>query len=137
MNCLAISVECFVQHLGCFFKFVLLLAKRVVLFIRGLAAGHSMQSVFVVPVDPFHGFRFELDCGFPRAEMFDALRLEQSDDGFGQGVVEAAIDASSQTVASGSAYLPPSACIGSSRFPVGLRGNLGTFQKHFLTDSSL
>lgn len=66
-----------------------------------------MQSVFVVLVDPFHGFRFELACVFPRAEVFDDLHLEQSDDGFGHGVVEAAFDSSSQTC-SVRFRLPPS-----------------------------
>ena len=39
--------------------------------------------------------------GFPRAEVFDDFRLEQSDDGFGQCVVVAVSDASDRHVDSG------------------------------------
>ena len=124
----------FVQHLDCFFKLALLLAKRVVLFIQSLVADHSMQTVCVVPVNPFHGFRFELAYGFSRAEVFDDLRLAQSDDSFGQGIVEAVFDASDRTVASGSAPFPLTLALAAGGFRGGLRGSLGTFQKRFLTD---
>ena len=50
---------------------------------------------------PFHGFPFELTFGFPRAEVFDDFRLEESDDGFGQCVVVAVSDASDGHVDSG------------------------------------
>ena len=86
--------ECFVQHSGCFFNLVVLLAECILLFVRGLVADHAMQSILVASMHPFHGFPFELAFGFPRAEMLDDLRLEQSDDGFGQCVVAAVSDAS-------------------------------------------
>ena len=77
------------------------LAEPVLLFVRGLAADRAMQPVFFAPAHPFHGFPFELACGFPRAEMCDDLRLEQSDDGFGQRVVAAVLGASDRHVDSG------------------------------------
>ena len=60
-----------------------------------------MQSILVVPMHPFHGFPFELAFGFPRAGVFDDFRLEQSDDGFGQGTVVAVSDASNRHVDAG------------------------------------
>ena len=50
---------------------------------------------------PFHDLPFELAIGFPRAEVFDDLGFEQSDDGFGQCVVAAVPDASNRHVDSG------------------------------------
>ena len=50
---------------------------------------------------PFHGLPFESAIGFPRAEVFDDLRLEQSDDGFGQCVVVVVPDPSDRHVDSG------------------------------------
>ena len=50
---------------------------------------------------PFHGLPFEPAFGFPRAEMLDDFRLEQSDDGFGQCAVAAVPDASGGHVDSG------------------------------------
>ena len=69
-------------------------AECILLFVRGLAAGRAMQSVLVASMHPFHGFPFEPAFGFPRAEMLDDFRLEQSDDGFGQCAVAAVSDAS-------------------------------------------
>ena len=60
-----------------------------------------MQSVLVASMHTFHGFPFEPAFGFPWAEAFDDFRLEQSDDGFGQGVVAAVSDASDGHVDSG------------------------------------
>ena len=95
------SREYFIQLLGCFFKLSVLLAECVLLFVRGLATDRAMQSVLVAPVRPFHDFPFEPAFGFPRAEVLDDFRLEQSDDGFGQGVVLAVSNASDGHVDSG------------------------------------
>ena len=50
MNRPEVYGDCFVQHLGCFFKFVLLLAERALPFVRGLVSGRPVQSVFDVPM---------------------------------------------------------------------------------------
>ena len=80
MNRPGVSGECFVQHSGCFFKLVVLLAERILLFVRRLVSDRPVQSILVVPMHPFHGLPFELACGFPRAEMLDDFGCEQSDD---------------------------------------------------------
>ena len=69
MNCPGVAGGCFVQHSGCFFKFVVSLAERILLFVRGLAADRSVQSVFVVPMHLFHGLPFEMAFGFQRIEV--------------------------------------------------------------------
>ena len=83
MNRPRVFRERFIQHLCCFFKLVVLLADRVLLFAWNLAADCPVQPVFAVPVRPLHGCPFELAGGFSRAEVFDDFRLEQSDEGFG------------------------------------------------------
>ena len=93
--------ESFVQHIRCFFKFVLLLAERVLLLTWVFVSYRLVQSVFVTSVEPFHGFPFELACCVPRDEVFEDFCLEQSDDGFGQCVVVAVSDASDRHVDSG------------------------------------
>ena len=60
------SKECFVQHLDCFFKLVLLLAECAILFVWRFVSDGSVQSIFVVPLDPFHGQAFNLADRFPR-----------------------------------------------------------------------
>lgn len=50
---------------------------------RDIANG-AVQSLRVVPADPFEGFPFDLADGLPRAEEVDDLGLEQSDDAFSQ-----------------------------------------------------
>ena len=95
------SGECFVHHSGCFFKLVVLLAECVLLFVRCLVADGTVQSVLVASMHPFHGFSFKPAFGFPPAEMLDDFGREQSDDGFGQGVVAAVPDASDGHVDSG------------------------------------
>ena len=87
--------EFFVQHLGCFFKLVLLLAESILLFVRGLASDHSMQPVFVLQGESFHGFPLNLSGGFLRAEVFDDFCLGQSN----------AITAPSPALAKGLIYL--------------------------------
>ena len=92
MNRPKVSGECYVQHLGCFFKLVLLLAESVLIFVRRLAAVRSVQRVLVVPVHPFRCFPSKLSGSFPRAEVLDYVGLEHSDASFGQGVVVAVSD---------------------------------------------
>ena len=77
------------------------MAECVLSFLRRLVSNRPVQSILVVPMHPFHGLRFELTFGLPRAEMFDDLGFEQSDDGFGQCFVVAVYDASDRHVASG------------------------------------
>ena len=78
-----------------------MLAECVVSFVRRLVSDRPLQLIVVVPMHPFHGLPFELAFGFPRAEMLDDFRLEQSDDGFGQCFVVAVSDASNRHFASG------------------------------------
>lgn len=78
-----------------------MLAERILFFVRGLVAGRPVKPVLVASIHPFHGFPFEPAFGFPRAEMPDDFRLEQSADGFGQCVVAAVPDASDRNVDSG------------------------------------
>lgn len=64
-------------------------------------ADRPKQSVSAASVDPFHSRPSDLASGFPRAEVFDHFRLEQRDDGFGQGIVVAVSGASKRNLDSG------------------------------------
>ena len=74
------------------------MAKRVLPFLRRLVSDHNVQLPLVVPVQPFQGFPIEVSSRFQRIEVIDDLRLDQSDDGFGQGVVLAVAEANGQHV---------------------------------------
>ena len=96
--------------MGCFFNPVVLPAERVLPFVRDLANDRAAQSVLVASMDPFHGFPFEPNFGFPRAEAFYDFDPVQPDDGFGQGVVAVVPDASDGHVDSG--FEPPAHLFG-------------------------
>ena len=46
-------------------------------------SGGAVQTLGVVPIDPFQRFRFDLAHRFPRSEEVDGLGLESADDVFG------------------------------------------------------
>jgi len=55
--------------------------------VRRDVADGAVQAGVVVPVDPFHGFPFDLINGLPEAEELDDRGVEQADDAFGEVVV--------------------------------------------------
>lgn len=92
----------FCSTLTLHFQACFLLAEPVLHFVRCLVSDHNVQFSLVVPARPFQGFPFEVSGRSPRVEVFDDLRLEQFNKGFGQGVVLAAAEATDRHVDSSS-----------------------------------
>lgn len=56
------------------------------------------EPAVVLPVDPNHGFEFEVVDARPRSEVVDQFRFVEADDRFGQGYVIRSADRSDRGV---------------------------------------
>jgi len=61
--------------------------ESLLCFSRRDVSDGAMQTLVVVPVDPFQGFPLDLAHGLPGAEEVDHLGFEQADDALCQGIV--------------------------------------------------